>query len=270
MTGENIRPQTPAVLGGTAHLGLTVSPGTTIVGYKPPPLVVDQVNYAPPVKLRPPQNWRRSGVQRVDLVIPSDDSGSMYGPGGDDRGVRRAAALSLVDLMKAGGGGRVGVVHWGSFAPQELVLPLTDVRRSNVIKNGLRIPPTLGGNNLPAALMRTREVLNAGSAPDRVPLVLVITDGIEDVDDQAETEIKALPAGCVHVLLVDHSHGCGPDLEACWSKLSLGSFTRLDVIDTRQVAWQCAEVLATALGTHMPPLTPNNNQKKPLVSRRFR
>jgi hypothetical protein len=149
---------------------------------------------------------------------------------------------------------RVGVVHWGTTAPSELVVPLTDVHRRRAIERGLEIPPTLGGNNFPGALSRCREVVEDQNDDDRVALVVTITDGIETVGADASAQISQLPAGCVHVLLVDHSHGCGPELEAGWSSLPLGSFTRLDVLDTTRLAWEAAEVVARAAGLEMPPL----------------
>ena len=251
------QPGSRHVLGGISQLGLAMSSPEVIQPYRPPPLQVERANYAQPVRLHLPPKWKTSAVKRVDVIFASDDSGSMYGPSGDPRGVRRAAALSVVQVMASGSGGRVGVVHWGSSAPPELVLPLTAVRRTKSVNAGLEIPPTLGGNNFPAALARAREVLEAGGGgADRIPLVLAITDGIEEVGVAAEAQLRLLPPSCVHVLLVDHSHGCSSDLEAGWSALPLGSFTRLDVLDTRRMAWQAAEIVAQAVGVHMPPLLP--------------
>ena len=236
------RPSTWYVLGASARLGLSLPSQCELEPYRPSPVVVERSDYAPPVKLKAPAGWRRSCAIKTDLVFNPDDSGSMYGPGGDPRGVRRAVALSVVRLLtSAGSGSRVGVVHWGSNAPRELALPLTDVRHSKWIKAALAIPPSLGGNNFPAALARTREVLER-SGPGRVPLVVAITDGIEEVGASTEAELALLPPGCVHVLLVDHSHGCGPDL---------------DVLDTHRMAWQAAEAVAQAVGLHMSPIAPS-------------
>ena len=85
-------------------------------------------------------------------------------------------------------------------------------------------------------------------------MLLTITDGIEAVGAEASSHISLLPAECVHVLLVDHSHGCGPDLEAGWLSLALGSFTRLDMFDATRLAWEAAAVVARAAGLKMPPL----------------
>lgn len=231
--------------------------------YRPPPLEVPRHDYAKEVVLRYPKGWRDlPGLKEVDLVFDEDDSGSMYWIGGDPKGVRRAAALSVVKLLQAGSkGSRVSVVHWGSWAPEHLALPLTDARQGPIVKRALEIPPTLGGNNFPASLARCRELLQA-SSPKRIPLIFVITDGIEEVGPAAATELSQLPEGCVHVLLVDHSHGCDPALEAGWNCLPLGSFTRLELLDTELMSWQIAEVLAQAVGTHMPPLQSKSSNKR--------
>lgn len=248
-------------INGQGHLGLPQVGEAITRPYRPAPLEVPSNHYAKEVVLRLPPKWSRlTKLQLIDVIFNEDDSGSMYGLGGDPKGVRRAAALSVVRILSRGPkGSRVGVVHWGSWAPEHLALRLTDVRNKQVIKQGLAIPPTLGGNNLPLSLARCRELLRA-STSNRLPLIFVITDGIEEVGASAETELLQLPEGCVHVLLVDHSHGCDQVLEAGWQKLPLGSFTRLDLLDTEHMAWQIAEVLAQAVGTHMPPL---NAKKSP-------
>ncbi len=241
------------LLSGRAQLHATVRAGQTVS------VAVERrtqggVVVAKPVRLAAPRGWAHSDVRKVSIVLPTDDSGSMYAPWGDPTGVRRAAALSVVDLMRRGGGGRVGVVHWGSIAPAELSFALTPVRNRRVIDRALQIPSvSLGGNNFPAALARSHELLTA--APhSSIQLVVAITDGVEDVGTDTAAQIALLPAGCVHVVLVDHSGGCGPDLESAWRALDLGSFTRLDVLHTQRMAWQIADIVAHAAGTAMPPL----------------
>jgi hypothetical protein len=224
---------------------------------------VSKANYAKTVTLMRPNGWERlPGLKDLDALFDVDDSGSMYGPGGDPFGVRRAAALSVARLLGAGPkGSRVGVVHWGSWAPEQLAMPLTDAHQGRAVKQGLEIPPTLGGNDFPASLSRCRELLRA-SSPRRIQLIFAITDGIEEVGASAAAEVDQLPEGSVHVLLVDHSHGCDAGLEARWQSLPLGSFTRLDLLDTERMAWQIAEVLAQAVGTHMPPLPSKKSNPK--------
>ena len=184
-----------------------------------------------------------------------DDSGSMYGTFGDPTGIRRAAALSVMSLLAAAtprrlAGARIGVVHFGSTAPEELILPLTDVRRRLVLERALDLPLSLGATNVAAALNRGREILTEST--DRLPLVVIVTDGIEFVGDEVAFEINTLPPGVVHVVLVDHCHGCDSELEEYWSRLALGSFVRLDVLDTARMAGQAADVVARAVGLAMP------------------
>ena len=149
------------------------------------------------------------------------------------------------------GGGRVGVVHWGSYAPKDQVLALTDVRQRRRIAKALRIPAvTLGGNDFPAALERVAEVL-ASAREGRTTLVVALTDGIEELGTRIHPALAGLSAGSVHVLLVDRSAGCTGALEAQWRSLPL-SFCRLDTAETATMAWQIAEALAAAVGLHMP------------------
>jgi len=247
------------ILGGTAQLSIRGGCPPSQHVASPPAIAFDRAIAEKPVRLDPPQGWRASEARRVDLVFLIDDSGSMYGTFGDPRGIRRAAALSVMSLLAAAtprslAGARIGVVHFGSTAPDELILPLTDVRRRLVLERALALPLSLGATNVAAALTRGREILVESA--DRLPLVVVVTDGIEFVGDEVATEVNALPSGVVHVVLVDHGHGCDSELEECWSRLALGSFVRLDVLDTARMAWQAAEVVARAVGLAMPqPLT---------------
>ena len=210
---------------------------------------------AKPVAL-PMAEGDRHLILRVAMYLLMDDSGSMYGSWGDPSGVRYAAALSLFRLMERLGGGRAGVVHWGSTAPEEMVTPLVDVKKGKrQLRNALQIPPTLGGNNLPLALGRAADLL-ARPPADARPAVCVLTDGIEEVGAAAQAQIDRLPPGAVHVLLIDHGKGCDDRLEAAWRQLSLGSFTRLNVNDTHRMAWQLADIATKAVGLTMPPYQP--------------
>jgi hypothetical protein len=233
---------------------------------RPPAAIESSGIAAKPVRPEAPPGWESSAVSDMDLVFGIDNTGSMYGRYGDPRCVRRAAALSVVNLMARARGARVGVVHWGSVAPEELTLPLTDTRRRRRIESALAIPPSLGANNFPAALARSREVLEA-SDPTRIRLVLVITDGIEAVGPDAAAQLKRLEPGSVHVLLVDHSHGCVPAIEAAWAALPLGSFTRLELLDTTVMAGQAADIVARAAGIEMPhaptSMSPTSRRRTP-------
>ena len=186
-------------------------------------------------------------AQRAYTVFAIDDSGSMYGPFGDPTGIRYAAAQSLVALQRRSGGGMVGVVHWGTSAPEELVTPLADVRRNRRrLTQGLRIPETLGGNDMPAALRRVADL-----SPVRqrdIPLTFVITDGIEDVSPDTHAAVAALPRASVHLLLVDCSNGCSEEMEQAWRTVAFGSFTRLSHFDTASMAMTLATVYSESLG----------------------
>jgi len=253
MTPFTSRPDRSASLQGRVPTGVTIGPTSSPVHFEPrgwhrgaaKAVVLPQLTGATAVRIR-------QLVALAAAILLMDDSGSMFGTFGDDTGVRYAAAQSLVNMMRRAGGGRAAVVHWGTDAPAQQVHGLTDIRRGGrKIEKALQIPPTLGGNNLPLALTRAHEVL-AGAAAKETPVIYVLTDGCEDLGADLTTPLRHLPASSVHVLLVDRGNGCSPALEAEWNRLPLGSFRRLDHLDTAHLAWQLGDVLADTLGLQMP------------------
>lgn len=235
--------------------------GTTNVGVESPGVVAVRVDTAPrsrrsstarPVVLPPlvggSQREIRTQAQKVLAVFATDDSGSMYGSFGDPTGIRYAAARSLVAMQRRSGGGLTSVVHWGTQAPEELVTPLVDVQRKRrLLDRGLTIPENLGGNDMPAALRRAADMLLPVSR-DAVPLVFVITDGMESVTADTHAAVAALPKRCVHLFLVDCSNGCSEEMEHAWRTVAFGSFTRLPHFDTQAMAMALATVYAQSLG----------------------
>jgi hypothetical protein len=224
------------------------------------PTQAKPVTLPPLIGATPPEIRER--VRHVTAVFAVDASGSMYGPFGDPEGIRYAAALSLIDLQRRSGGGQAGVVHWGTEAPREMVTPLMDVRRGRrAFDSALQIPPSLGGNDLPAALRRSAEVLSTATAGS-TPLVFVITDGIEDVTPETHAAVAGLPPGSVHMLLVDRSGGCTSELETAWRAVAFGSFTRLPHLDTSDMALTFGRIYAQALGLSLSPTSPTTSRRK--------
>lgn len=267
MTRFATRPDGIATVGGRVPHGSTAVTTSVPVTFEvqgrrragAKPIILPQLVGAAGAVIR-----RRVGL--VAAVFLMDDSGSMYGTWGDDTGVRYAAAQSVANMMRRGGGGRAAVVHWGTDAPANRVLGLTDIRRSaRKVEKALQIPPTLGGNNLPRALDRAHEVLSTSKAQE-IPVVYVLTDGCEDLSADLATPLRRLPTAAVHVLLVDRSNGCSPALEAEWRRLPLGSFRRLDHLDTPHLAWQLGDVLAETLGLELPQF-PTKTRTKTKESR---
>jgi hypothetical protein len=162
-------------LDGTVSLGLAARGGIgqqTVIPAFTPSDIAQSVDL--PALLGAPRPVIAQKVKRIKSAIAPDDSGSMYASFGDPTGIRYAAAKSIVKWMRKQGGGRVGVVHWGTDVGQ--VLAPVDVRRERrALDRTLQIPPTLGGNNLPAAIRKATDVLLPLDADD-VPVVLIITD----------------------------------------------------------------------------------------------
>lgn len=254
----------PHQLVGQPNLGLGVPGGTHRV--LPTPVPSGSVRAATPIVLPPMIGASKQEIKaRVELLVVQflcDDSGSMYGAYGDRDGVRYAAALSLLRLMERAGGGRCGVVHWGTDAPSSLALAPVDIKRGRrALKQALTVPPTLGGNNLPLALTRARKLMPR-LADNEQSLTLVLSDGIEPVTPAMHAAVAALPPRSVHMLLVDRSGGCNTAMEQAWSTVAFGSFHRLNVFDTKVMAFQLAEILADSIGLQMParPKTDTKNR----------
>ena len=239
---------------------LALSGGGAYQAVPPPPAYRAPKRFAKPVYLPPmvgaSQEAQRKMMETKTAVFVIDDSGSLYfGTGGDLTGIRYAAPLSLLGLMRRAGGGRAGVVHYGSEAPAELVTPLLDVKRNwRQLQNALSIPaPSLGGTNVASGFVRCADLL--AEDPSGQAVVYLIGDGLEAISPAARQAIDALPPQSVHLLLVDRSGACDAVLEAGWRSLPLGSIHRLDVFDTKAMAWQLAEIFASSIGLQMPSAT---------------
>ena len=189
-------------------------------------------------------------LRSLIAMLANDDSGSMQPPHGTDpHGARYAACHAVLGLMRRHGGGRAGVVHWGDTAPAELALaPVPVRRRRRQLERALAIRPQLGGTDPAVALARVRQLVPV-IAPDETFAVLLLTDG-QDRGPSLEQELEALPAGTVHLVLVDPSGNCWGQ-EAAWRALPWGSFTRLDSFDPQRVAVASGAALARAIGLEL-------------------
>lgn len=252
-------------LGGTTNvelksLGTVASKVPTIARSRPTKADAQPINL-PPLTGKRKDEIARLARRTVTLYLP-DDSGSMYGTFGDPTGIRYAAARSLDRLQRQSGGGLAGVVHWGTDAPMDMVTRPVDVKKCRrVIEKALVIPPSLGGNDLPAALRRAAEILpNNG---DYLPLIFVISDGIEDVTDETHEAVAGLPPSSVHLLLLDRSNWCSGEMEEAWRSVAFGSFTRLEHLDnTRTMAIELAQIYAKALGVSLADYPSKNRFRR--------
>jgi hypothetical protein len=207
-------------------------------------------------------------VRKIVTKILVDRSGSMDcgSWGGDPTDVCGAAGESVFGLLRRSGGGLVTIIPWGSDAPPERITGPLDVRRNfRTLRTAMRDRAGLGGTNLFAGLARAAEI-QPTLAPDEIPLTLIFSDGIQDVSPAVHAAVAALPPSSVHMCLIDRFNGCTPDLEAAWQSVPFASFTRLDVLDVRNLAIQIAEIYAGAtdlsVGTTTPPSKSPTSRKK--------
>lgn len=248
-------------INGRVHLGLQAH-GVNGTAPKPPKRPIARLLLPPeqaatavelPKLIGQPRKIIKKLVRGAKLWLLIDDSGSMYfWPWGDPAGIRYEAARTVMELLRTNGGGEASVVHFGGSAPVGLVTPLTEVKSGQqTLDRALTIPyPNLGWTDLAAGLERVLEGMPI-LGDDEAPVVVVISDGIQAVDSRIHDAVKALPPGCVHMLLVDRSSGCDAATEAAWRSAGFGSFARLRTFDTREMAIQIAEVFADALGLQL-------------------
>jgi hypothetical protein len=222
-----------------AHGALKVAPRAA--GEKAPVVVLPPLMGASRTEIR-------KRVSRFTALFLIDDSGSMYGFWGDQLSGRYAAARSLLELLRRSGGGRAGVVHYGSCAPTELTLqPRKIASDREEILRALTAPATLGGTNVAAALERAHVLAPPPNDAALATAYFIVSDGIEPVTPAIQTGVHKLGRSRVHLLLVDRAGGCTPHMETAWRALSLGSFTRLKTFDTKLMAEQLAQVAASTL-----------------------
>ncbi|MFF1306051.1 hypothetical protein [Streptomyces sp. NPDC058307] len=188
--------------------------------------------------------------RRLTVILAIDDSGSTQPPyGTDPRSVRYAASRSVIEWMRRHGGGRCGVLHWGSTAPARLAAgPVPVSRRMRTLRQALDQRPNLG-LTVPAAALRRAARMLPKAAPGDVHAVLLITDG-EDPGEGLEEALAGLPEHVVHLMLVgDGARHVG------WEAPGVASITRLPAFDNQALTWQAGSVLAGALGLQLRPLS---------------
>lgn len=197
--------------------------------------------------------------QAVMLLI--DDSGSMFRPEADLGGLRYTAAASVADLLRRLDVAAMGILHWGSYCPADLLLRPTTPMNVRSVDMALRMPASpLGGTDLAAALRHAHSVAQQ-DVPHLLPSYLVITDGLESLGRSLEKTLAVLPPRSVRVLLVDRAGRCDRYMEQRWRELPLSSFIRLDANDPDEWAWASAVALFANLQTAYPEL-PEPSQRR--------
>jgi hypothetical protein len=213
------------------------------------------------VQLPIPTGIDLTSVSGQVVMLLIDDSGSMFHPEADRQGLRYIAAESVVNLLRRIDVPALGIVHWGSYCPADLLLrPTTphDIRRLDI---ALRMPPSpLGGTDLSEALRFAHSVAQE-DMPGLVPNYLVITDGLESVGRRLENELSELPPRSVRVLLVDRAGKCGNRVEQQWRDLPLSIFLRLDTDDPDDWAWAAAVAVFANMTIKYPELPHPSSRK---------
>lgn len=211
---------------------------------------------SPPVWSHDPELAK---AQVVMLLL--DDSGSMFRPETDQEGLRYIAAESVVDLLRRIGVSSLGVVHWGSSCPRDLVLRPTTPNDVRQIDKALRMPESsLGGTNLAIALQFAQSVAQK-DVPNLKPNYLVITDGLESVGQSLEDALAELPSRSVRVLLIDRAGQCDAATERAWRSLPLGTFLRLTTSDPDDWSWSAAVALFSDVTGSYPELADPSARK---------
>jgi hypothetical protein len=255
----------PTQLAASSRLGVN---GTVTVGLSV--AVTSGTEMTRPVRIPPlggaPKGVIRDAFRKTTCVFAIDRSGSMFGAWGDPTGVTQAAAESVVEFQIRSGGGRAGVVLWGSNSPIEYSLGPLDVRAGwRQLASLLHDPVNLGGNDMASALDRVHTLLSSAGADEHLA-VFFIGDGGESVTDGIRAGVAALPADSVHLCLIDVNGACSPAMEAEWRAVPFGSVTRLDAFDLATLTMQMATVLADTLGLATSPrtrhTTPTNTKRK--------
>jgi hypothetical protein len=214
----------------------------------------------PPVLVGAPTREIAERMKRVRAAMLIDASGSEYQPEpyGDPTGKRCAAGKTIARGMAKAGGGKLAIVPWGTSAPASLATKLLDAKNDRkALDDALANPPCLGGNNLPAALDRARQILGP-LGDDEIAFIPVLTDGWEYVTPAMHAAVASLPTGSVHMLLV--TPGLNTELQAGWDTVAFGSFTVLPKHDTEAMTLAVGQVLAERLGLELKQ-TPKTNRR---------
>lgn len=209
----------------------------------------------------------RKRVQTLHLETVPDWSGSTFSVwAGDPNDVIGAVAVSAIRWLARHGGGSAGVLPWGSSPALDCAvgpLSVTHKRDAKRLRTAIRARVNLGGNDLPAALRAVAD-RTVALPSDTIPLIWVPTDGIETVTDATHHAVDALPAGSVHLVLIDPLHGCTENMEDEWRSVNFGSVTRIEDLSVRNVAATVAELCCAALGLKLDVAIKSSATDRPI------
>ncbi|MFD1772754.1 vWA domain-containing protein [Paenibacillus rhizophilus] len=167
-----------------------------------------------------------------DIVMVIDDSGSMQQS--DPGNSRYSAARDLVMLMD--GDNKVAVLTFSDEAA--VVQPLTSLskaeNREQVTAAIQTLQTTQGGTNLREALTEAMNVINGDNAAGRGAMVILLSDGVSQLDTRAELQEYVDRGIAVNTIGLSISDPSGPDLLRDIAGTTGGQY--YDVADANRLA----------------------------------
>lgn len=147
------------------------------------------------------------GVRRpTDLVVVLDRSGSMAG---DKMVHARAAVRQLLAQLTAGD--RFALVTYSNDALVHIPLTQVDARtRPNLLLSVDSIAPD-GGTNMASGLDRGFDLIEASRGADRVPHMLLISDGLANQGDSSPDGLRGRAGRAARAELMLSTVGVGSD-----------------------------------------------------------
>jgi len=188
----------------------------------------------------------------IDVFLLIDQSGSMKQT--DPEGARLEASKYLVGFLAAERtevfDHRLGVIHFGTTAPADKMLPLTPLVEANLksIKEKL-VPLDLGDTSFIAALQRAAQgfqgVRRETEAPKRQQAIVIFTDGEPDDPRKLSKEAyfreiqdfvsKELAETAIYVVAIDAKGSYWPKDRRYWERIASGGTYRLERMDEKEL-----------------------------------
>lgn len=199
----------------------------------------------------------------IDVFLLIDQSGSMKRT--DPKGVRLEASKYLIDFLAAHRtevfDHELGVIHFGTTAPEEKMLPLTSLAKANLesIKQKM-VPLDLGDTSFIAALRQAAQGLRRQrEAPKRRQAIVIFTDGEPDDPRKLSKEayfreiqhfiFQELAETTIYVVAVDAEGSYWLKDEHYWKQIVSGGAYKLEQMDEKELEKVFTGILLKLLKT---------------------